>query len=395
MARPSRPGRPPAPRINKLVLEVAEPCNLRCQYCYARPRTHGGGAARLMDPAAARQIVRRFLAGRESCALVQFFGGEPTLNLAAIEAAMEEAHALVEEGSLEAVPRFAVVTNGVFRDPGRTLELLARHEVEVTVSLDGPASLHDALRPQADGAPTFDRASRQVQALIEAGLTVAVEAVYTSRHVREGFSIVDLFQFCQKLDAPRLVFDVAYPPAPEELNPLLDPYFDQTIEYFRDAVDWWCESLLAGTNTPLRVYFQDLLRPLLEGMEAVRFAGTCAAAEGDFAVGPGGELYACQLLYGEPEFALGNVLSGEYPGLRTPFPVGAQDMAECRDCFARSWCQPCVALNRSWGDAWHPPPRECQLRRAVMGRLAAWAFDRLNVPDNDVTRPLRDAVMRA
>jgi uncharacterized protein len=393
MPRSPAPGRPPARRINKLVLVVAEPCNLRCRYCYAHPRTHGRGVAKVMDPENARDAIRRFLGGREECTLIQFFGGEPTLNLRAIAAAIDEAHALVEEGLLGALPRFAIVTNGVFQDPQRTLDLLARHRIETTVSLDGPEALHDSLRPDAGGAPTFARAVRNTRTLLQAGLPVAVESVYTSAHVRAGFSVVDLFRFCQHIGAPRLIFDVAYPPAAADLNPLLDPYFERTLKYFCDAVDWWCESLLAGRERPLRVYFQDLLRPLLDGIPAVRFAGTCAAANEDFAIGPDGELYACQLLYGEPDFALGNVLSGEYPGLPSPFPVGAEDIAQCRECFARHWCQPCAALNRQWGDAWRPPERECERRRAVLHRIAWWAFERLTVPDNHVTSPLREVVM--
>jgi uncharacterized protein len=272
------------------------------------------------------------------------------------------------------------------------LYLLGRHEVETTVSLDGPASLHDTLRPHAARRSTYAQAAQTVSRLLEARLPVAIESVYTSLHVKAGFSVVDLFHFADGLGVPKLIFDTAYPPAPPALNPLLDPFFEPLVAYYLEAVDWWCDSLLKGKKGTVRVYFRDLLLPLLEGVPAVAAAGGCGAAHADFAVGPQGDLFPCQLLYGQPEYRLGNVVTGRYPGLAAAFPTDAEDVESCARCFARHWCQPCAALNRCWGDAWQPPERECRLRRAVVQRIGRWAFEHLAVPENPVTSVLRDAV---
>src|ERR1039457_724163 len=154
-----QPDQAGARRIDRLVMVVTDACNLRCRYCYARVASSGHLPGR-MAADTAREIVRRVLTGRESCNLIQFFGGEPTLNMDAVEAAIAETLALVQNGGLRKRPRFAIVTNGVFLDPGRTLAALARYGIETTVSLDGPASLHDALRPHVTSAPTYDRVAR-------------------------------------------------------------------------------------------------------------------------------------------------------------------------------------------------------------------------------------------
>jgi len=344
-----------------------------------------------MSPHTARQVIRRFLSGRERCELIQFFGGEPTLNLDAMQVAIEETLDLVDSGSLRERPRFAVVTNGVVNNLERFLDLVQRYGMETTVSLDGPAFLHDKLRPFAGSAPSYERAVRTLSAVLQARFPVAIETVYTARHVQAGFSIEDVFDFCLSLGADRIIFDIAYPPAPPELNPLLDPYFDDTVEYHRAAVDSWFRTLLNGQRVP-NIYFRDLLLPLLGGVSAVPPAGSCGAAEADFAIGPSGDLYGCQLLYGNSDYRMGNVVSGVYPGISTPLPVGPDDYPGCAGCLARHWCQPCVALNHNCGNAWQLPERLCALRRAVVLQIGRWAFGRLTVPDNETTAALREAV---
>ena len=390
MARHPKCGIPQSPCINKLVMVVTDHCNLTCRYCYARLSSHAP-VARRMDSETARQVIRRFLSGRDRCELIQFFGGEPTLNLDAIRAAIEETLELVGSGLLRERPRFAIVSNGVVSTPDRFFELLKLYGVETTVSLDGPAFLHDQLRPRANAAPSYDHVIRTLSELVKERLPVAIESVYTARHVREGFSISDLFDFCESLGVNRIIFDIAYPPAPADLNPLLDPYFEDTLKHHCAAVDKWFDTLLRGQQVP-NVYFRDLLLPLLDGVSAVPTIGSCGAAETDFAVGPNGDLYGCQLLYGNSSYRLGNVLSGEYPGISKPLPVGPDDYAPCSDCLARNWCQPCAALNDACGETWRVPERLCELRRAVVLQLGRWAFGRLAVPCNETTQFLRRAV---
>lgn len=390
MARHPTSGRPKSPCINKLVMVVTDSCNLCCAYCYARLSPHAS-PARKMTPDTARRVIRRFLSGRDRCGLIQFFGGEPTLNLDAMEAAVEETLDLVSSGVLRERPRFAVVTNGIVRDPRRFLDLLTLHGIETTVSLDGPAFIHDKLRPYANSAPSYDRAVGTVSALVKAQLPVAIETVYTARHVQAGFSIVDIFGFYRGLGIKSIIFDIAYPPAPADLNPLLDPYFEVTLGYHQAAVDDWFCALLRGEQVP-NIYFRNLLLPLLDGLPAVPLVGSCAAAEADFAIGPTGDLYGCQLLYGNAAYRVGNVLSGDYPGVSSSLPIGPADYPECTNCFARNWCQPCAALNGACGDVWHPPERLCELRRSVVLRIGQWAVSHLAVPHNEVTSALHDAV---
>jgi uncharacterized protein len=265
------------------------------------------------------------------------------------------------------------------------------HNIAATVSLDGPKYIHDALRPSAQGMGSFDEAVATIEALLTSRVPTAIETVYTSRHIDQGCSIVDLFRFTAGLGVRKLIFHTAYPPAPLELYPFDDSHFERLLDCHLEAVNWWFESLLYGRNAPVDVYFSEFLALLLEGEGADVAGGGHPAGIREVAVGPDGDVYACHLLYKFPQFYSGNILSSDHLPQGIRLPVHADDHAECANCFARHWCRPSGALNPGWGDAWRPQRRECMLRQVVLFRLGELAFKHLSIPVNAVTNVLRQA----
>jgi radical SAM protein with 4Fe4S-binding SPASM domain len=336
------------------------------------------------------KIVREMYNRHKQCAFVQFFGGEPTLNFDAMEAVVKEIHRMWTDGKITALPRISMVTNGVYQDPDKIIEFIHRYGVETTVSIDGPAFIHDALRVLGSGGPTHAKVVETLEKLMKSGVPLAAEAVYTSYHIKNNFSLVDLIEYCRDLGVRKLIFEKAYPPAPDSLNPLLDPYFEKLLEYYAEGVDWWFQRLIRGGEADPELYFKDLLLPMLKGVHSAAARDGCLAGSRDFAIGPTGDRYPCQLFYGYGEFRIDNVLTRSASTSPQAFPCRADELDTCTGCFARNWCQPCAALNRLWGDAWKTPPRECALRRAVVLRIGMHAIETLSVPDNDITSILRD-----
>lgn len=378
-------------RLNKLIVFVSEACNLRCRYCYVmRP---GTTRKALMSADAARALAQRIFGDGGFCNYVQFFGGEPTLNMPAIRAFVGEVCRLFKDRNLARLPQFGIVTNGTSRHSPEMVEYCRQHNIAVTVSMDGPRHIHDALRNTVHGEGTYDAVSMTIDSLLRTKLPIAVEMVYTSLHIDKECSIVDLFKFIETLGVKKLIFHTAYPPAPLELCPFDDDHFGRLVRFHVDAVDWWFSSLLQGCLILKDVYFKDLLVPLLDGGGAGVAGGNCPAGRRDLAVAPNGDVYSCHLLYGMSQFCLGNILlAGCALRVETGLPFQAGDLPQCADCYVRYWCQPCGALNLSWGNAWAAPDRECTLRRAVLSRLGELAFAHLVIPSNAITDVLRQAV---
>lgn len=174
--------------MNRVTLFVSDACNLRCRYCYVVG--HGKPSKAMMSEDTARSIARRLFGVHGSCSYVQFFGGEPALNIPAMRVFVSEVHSLIEKGESARPPRFGIVTNGAARQAPDLVSFCAENNVGATVSIDGPRWIHDALRPTANGMGSFDDAVTTVGSLLKAQVPVAIETVYTSAHIDEECSIV-------------------------------------------------------------------------------------------------------------------------------------------------------------------------------------------------------------
>lgn len=143
--------RPPSP--NRVVLDVTRRCNLRCRMCHTW-RAPSAGELTLAE-------IERLLSSLPRLVWLDVTGGEPFVRKDAAEvltAAIERPRAL-------GVLHFQ--TNGWATDRivRATQAVRARRdgvELIVTVSIDGPAAVHDAMRGRAG---SFDRALATLQGL--------------------------------------------------------------------------------------------------------------------------------------------------------------------------------------------------------------------------------------
>lgn len=138
-------------RIDTVLLKVASRCNLNCSYCYVY--NMGDESWRIMpkrmeldtQTLVARQLGRLFTAQAEPFAVV-LHGGEPLmlgpLRLQTLLTDLRE--------TVPAACTISIQTNGVLITP-RILDLCAAFEVSLSVSLDGPAGVHDRHRVDLRG----------------------------------------------------------------------------------------------------------------------------------------------------------------------------------------------------------------------------------------------------
>ncbi|MHB8764346.1 MAG: radical SAM protein [Deferrisomatales bacterium] len=334
LARPApAPGAVPDPAgapLATLVLQVAQGCNLRCDYCYAEGGGYGGEPA-LMTPELARRAVRFLVerSGDRPEVTLVLFGGEPLLNLPAVEAAVAEAEALA--GATGKGVHLSLTTNATRLTPA-VAEYLCRHGVGVSVSLDGPPDLHDRNRPYADGSGSYADAVTGLGLLLtHSPRPVAARVTLLPSQwgrVEEVFDHLLGLGFGEVGIAPASPVRPDLLPSPEQED-VLCRGFEALVRRFEAA-------LAEGRFLP----FSNLL-DLLARIHAGRVQGVpCGAGLGYLAVDAGGRLSLCHRLTGDESFAAGDLTRGPDPrGIRASLEALAAPRRDaCSACWARALC---------------------------------------------------------
>ncbi|MFA7280623.1 MAG: radical SAM protein [Sterolibacterium sp.] len=316
--------------LTTMVLEVAQDCNLNCTYCYADGGSYGR-AARFLDPDTARQAVRKLVADsadRDTVTLV-IFGGEPLLNMPAVEAAVLEARIQSQQTGKQVF--VSLTTNGTLLKPA-IIDFIHANRIAVSVSLDGPADLHDANRPCLKGKGSYATITDNLAGLLS-GATAPVAARVTltpdqwPRIEEVFFHLMDL-GFHEVGIAPV---------SPVRRNLLPDAAQEEALLQGFSAM---AGIFLKAAKTNRLLPFTNLIDLLARLHLGQTKSVSCGAGYGYLAVDAAGSFYVCHRLVGDENFLVGNLDDGAVPAeIRRALDsvtCGKQEM--CSSCWARTLC---------------------------------------------------------
>lgn len=142
-------------RMEHLILQVTQRCNLRCSYCAysgiydSTQRVHSN---KDMDFETARQAIDFFLKhSRERNQIhIAFYGGEPLLRFDLIKQCVDYALKNCEGKEIT----FGMTTNGTMLK-GEIADYLSEFGFQIDISLDGNKEEHDSNRVFANGEGSF------------------------------------------------------------------------------------------------------------------------------------------------------------------------------------------------------------------------------------------------
>lgn len=248
MMQPSVPGSPPIELgpIDLVVLQGTPFCNLNCSYCYLTESSRRDRAS--LSLASLERIFRGILTSRflSKKVFISWHSGEPmVLGPSYYDAAIETILRLREAAGVSDVTlQFDMQTNGtLINEEWCSLFKKWRGVLDVGVSCDGPAFLHDAHRKNWTGKPTHEQVLRGMNLLSEHGIQFDLIAVATQ----------------ESLDHPREFFD------------FFCSHKDQVREFHFNLVD---ESSLATQDVAGRdAYAEKYDRFLKSLLEAIQAAG--------------------------------------------------------------------------------------------------------------------------
>ncbi len=343
--------------VKALCLHVSHDCNLRCRYCFADEGAYHS-VREVMSLATAKAAIDFLLreSGSRKVLEVDFFGGEPLMNLGVVKETVRYAK---EEGAkLGKRFLFTTTTNGLLLDD-ETIRFFNEEMENVVLSLDGRKEVHDAVRKTVNGKGSFDAVIEKVKKFVRArgDKHYYVRGTFTAKNLDfskdvlfladNGFDSISLEPVVT--DIPDLAIREEHLPAIErEYETLCDEYVRREAEgkpflFFHFHID-----LEGGPCLQKRV-------------------SACGAGNEYFSVVPNGDIYPCHQFAGDAEFRMGNVFEGKLDeALRAKFAESCLfTRKKCESCFAKFICSGgCSANNYHYaGDINEPYPITCEMMK--------------------------------
>lgn len=311
--------------VKSLCLNVAHTCNMSCDYCFASHNFSFMDS--LMSPEIAYKAIDFLIDSSRDIKNIEidFFGGEPLLNLETVNKASIYARekAIKHRKNL----RINLTTNGLLLDKD-TLTILDDLEISIVLSLDGGEIVHDHLRHTDSGKGTFKYILPNAQRLAqdrESG-GYYIRGTYTQETLNFSESFKELMSLGFKyISLEPVVTENKRFSIKQEHLPILKKEYEKIAE----------ECL----KNDVKFFHFEL--PLDEGACLPRLARGCGAGIEYLAITPNGDMYPCHQFVGYKSFRLGNVeksnldmtLQREFKSVNN-----LNNKPVCEDCWARYLC---------------------------------------------------------
>ena len=358
--------------VKAMCLHAAHDCNLRCRYCFADAGEYHLPGRALMPAQTGMKALDWLVAhsGNRRNLEVDFFGGEPLMNIAAIRRIVAYGREL--EKTSGKTFKFTTTTNAVALDE-ETMDFLNREMDNVVLSVDGRPEVHDRMRPTANGRGSYgliiDKAKRMVEK--RGQQRYYLRGTFTRYNLDFANDVLHLADLgFEQLSIEPVVTEESrdYAIRPGDLPRVFEEYERLGRAYIQRRRDGkWFN------------FFHFMVD--LDGGPCLRKRLTgCGAGNEYVAVTPDGDIYPCHQFVGRPGMRMGSVLDGSFDAaMQRRFAQNhVLSKEKCADCWARFFCSGgCQANAHAFnGDISKPYDMECQLeRKRLECALAIWAIE--------------------
>lgn len=363
---------------------VTESCNLNCSYCYELCKTN-----KHMSKEVAKKGVDFILNGgldgyfnnpnRIGGFIIEFFGGEPTLNIDVMNYVTEyfTQQCYLKHPEWLTNSMFAVSSNGTlyFQDKVKNFVETNSHRLSFGITIDGNKTLHDACRVYYDGRGSYDDVEKAVKHWNSISTTTnSTKVTFAPANIKHIYE--SMIHLWENLDIQFIHANCVY----EEGWTIEDAkvYYQQLMKL--------ADYLLIDKRYA-RYYisiFSDLIEPL---SEEGRKRNTCGGNGSMLAISPEGKLYSCMRFMdyalgkreGAPIGDLENGIDLESPFLKKLQAITFESQSEekCLTCPASSICGGCTGHNYdAFGDPNIRPTYHCDMIK-VQAIVSTYLYNKI------------------
>lgn len=344
--------------VKALCLHICHDCNLRCEYCFAKEGTYNTARDYMsldVGKAAVDFLIEK--SGPRKSLEIDFFGGEPLLNMDVVKDIV--AYARSKEEETGKTFSFTMTTNCLLLNDDN-IKFLNEEMDNVVLSIDGREEVHNAVRKSRNGKDVYDiiLANAKKFRAVRGDKRYYVRGTFTSRNIDFCKDVLTLAKDFDQISVEPVVLPEGHPLAirKDQIPAILEEYDKLSQAFIKRREE--------GKPFNFFHFMIDLdSTPCLNK----RLSG-CGVGCEYLAVSPVGDIYPChQFVGGDKKYYMGNVLDKTFN----------QDVQEyfrdntvyskkgCADCFAKYYCSGgCTASALNFeGDIHIPFADACEMMK--------------------------------
>lgn len=335
------------------IIVLTDSCNQRCVYCQA-----GGVHNSQISLEVCKKAIDIAVQSPVAKATIEFQGGEPTLNPAALYYTIPYAKKVFQEKGKKV--DFAIVTNLTNPD-ANLLRWLIEQDVHISTSLDGNREVHEFNRPMANHKSSYnawhDGAKLYLSLCRECNKMPIISAIQTTTRKSLQYPREILNEYLDN-SINRLYI--------RPLTPLGCAYKkwekigyrpEEYVDFYCKMIDDMMKKCISGINVSEMTASIFLTRILNnESVGHTEFRSPCGAGVGQMAINYDGNIYTCDegrmiANMGDPIFKIGDINNTYRELLQSPTVHAVctasciEGLPFCSDCAFSPYCSVCPVIN--------------------------------------------------
>lgn len=378
--------KPKAKVIKAMCLNISHKCNLACEYCFADGGSYSGEKENMSFEVAKAAIDLLIKESKYRTNLeVDFFGGEPLLNIDVVKKTVEYARSIEKQAGKNF--RFTITTNAL-NLTDEIINFFNKEMYNVVISIDGRKDVHNTVRKTVGGQGSFDIALKNALNFRKkrGDKLYYIRGTYTALNKDFSSDVLALNDY----GFDQISIEPVVLPDDHKLALHLDDVPELSREYEKLASEY-----IVRRETKEKWFsFFHFVMDIDNGPCELKRISSCGAGGEYIAVVPNGNIYPCHQFAGNDSQLMGNVNEGifkeplkdEYKNENYSNNVSAYFSSNnilckssCKECWAKYYCSGGCAANAFNFNKSITSPHElsCQLmKKRLECALAIYAVER-------------------
>jgi len=293
-------------------------CNMKCTYCFEQGIDSALSMNKKMYQEVCHWLIDKLEKVRPKEFVLTFFGGEPLLNIEALEYLSKNIYLATKKMNIEL--KIGLITNGLLLTK-KLVNSLKQFGLDwIKVTLDGDEVTHDSLRPLKNGKGTFRSIVNNL--LIIKGIVPIVVGGNYDNNTKKNIPI--LLDELKRLGFTDEIKEMAFKPI------LGFPNHENCSSHQIEACTF------SETNVEDIFYLNTEIEK--RGFNALKkiALGPCEAMrENSYAIDPSGLIYKCAAMAGRKEYSIGNIKNDDSNNFYTSNNIAfmtSDPWKKCKNC---------------------------------------------------------------